>query len=48
MKVIGIASTAILSLLLGIAAPAYAQQEQQSDKKDHSEQQQGKQEKAKP
>jgi hypothetical protein len=29
MKGIGITSTAILSLVLGIAAPAYAQQAQQ-------------------
>src|SRR5713226_7651691 len=42
MKVIGITSTAILSLLLGIAAPAYAQQEQHGEKQDHPEQQQSK------
>jgi hypothetical protein len=35
MKVIGITSTAILSLFLGIAAPAYAQQEQHGEKQDH-------------
>ena len=40
MKLVGIVSTAILSLLLGIAAPVYAQQEQQDTKKGHSEQQQ--------
>ena len=60
MKVIGIASTAILSLLLAIAAPAYAQQEQQGekqrepekqaqpDKQDRPDNKQGKQEQAKP
>src|SRR5712692_3271487 len=48
MKVIGITSTAILSLLLGIAAPAYAQQEQHGEKQDHPEQQQSKHEQAKP
>src|SRR6266852_3831635 len=48
MKVIGITSTAVLSLLLGIAAPAYAQQDQQSAKQDHPQQQQSKHEQAKP
>jgi hypothetical protein len=48
MKVIGIARTAVLSLLLGIAAPAYAQQEQHAEKQDHPEQQQGKHEQARP
>src|SRR5580698_9264588 len=47
MKVIGIASTAILSLLLGIA-PAYAQQGQQGEKQDHPQQQQSKPEQSKP
>ena len=47
MKVIGITSTAILSLLLGIA-PAYAQQGQQGEKQDHPEQQQDKHEQSKP
>jgi len=47
MKLIGITSTAILSLLLGVA-PAYAQHEQQGEKQDHSEQQQNKPEQAKP
>jgi hypothetical protein len=47
MKMIGIASTAILSLLLGIA-PAYAQQGQQGEKQDHPEQQQSKHEQSKP
>jgi hypothetical protein len=46
MKVIGIASTAILSLLLAIA-PAYAQQGQ-GEKQDHPEQQQSKHEQSKP
>jgi hypothetical protein len=40
MKIIGIISTAALSLLLGIAAPAYAQHEQQGEKQDHPAQQQ--------
>ncbi len=40
MKVIGITSTAILSLVLGIADSAHAQQGQQSEKQDHPEQQQ--------
>jgi hypothetical protein len=48
MKVIGITSTAILCLLLGIAAPAYAQHEQQGEKQDHGEQQQSKHEQGKP
>ena len=48
MKVIGITSTAILSLLLAITAPAYAQQEQQGAKQDHPQQQQSKHEQAKP
>jgi hypothetical protein len=49
MKLVGIVSAATLSLLLGIAAPVYAQQEQQDDaKKGHPEQQQGKHEQAKP
>ncbi|MGA9813018.1 MAG: hypothetical protein WBQ64_09595 [Terriglobales bacterium] len=41
MKVIGITSTAILSLVLGIAAPACAQHEEQGDRQDHARQQQG-------
>ena len=48
MKIIGITSTALLSLLLGIAAPAYAQQERQGEKQDHPQQQQSKQQQAKP
>ncbi|MFZ0863799.1 MAG: hypothetical protein WAN18_24260 [Candidatus Sulfotelmatobacter sp.] len=48
MKIIGITGTAILSLLLGIAAPAYAQHEQQAEKQDHPQQQQSKHEQAKP
>ena len=39
MKVVRITSTAILSLLLGIAAPAYAQHE--DEKQDHAQQQGG-------
>jgi hypothetical protein len=48
MKLIGITSTAILSLLLGIAAPVYPQHEQQDDKQDRPEQQQNKPQQAKP
>ena len=48
MKATGIISTAALSLLLGIAAPAYAQHEQQGEKQDHPQQQQSKPEQAKP
>jgi hypothetical protein len=48
MKAIRFASTAILSLLLGIAAPGYAQQEQRGDKQDHPDQQQSRQEQAQP
>jgi len=48
MKVIGITSTAILSLLLGVAGPAYAQHEQQGEKQDHPQQQQSQHEQAKP
>ena len=45
MKVTGLISTVALSLLLGIAGFAWAQQE---DKQDHPAQQQNKQEKSKP
>ncbi|MBZ5614697.1 MAG: hypothetical protein LAO23_11870 [Acidobacteriia bacterium] len=48
MKIIGITSTALLSLLLGLAAPVYGQHEQQGEKQDHPAQQQGKHEQAKP
>ncbi len=48
MKVIGITSTAILSLVLGIAAPARAQHEEQGDRQDHARQQQGGHEQGKP
>jgi len=41
MKIIGITSTAILSLVLGIAAPVYAQHEEQGEKQDHGKQGQG-------
>jgi len=47
MKVIGITSTAILSLLLGIGGPASAQQEQHDEKQDRPEQQQSKHEQGK-
>ena len=48
MKAIRITSTAILSLLLATAAPAYARQEQRGEKQDHPQQQQSKHEQAKP
>ena len=48
MNAIRIIGTAILSLLLGIAAPAYAQHAQQDEKQDHPAQQQSKHEQAKP
>jgi hypothetical protein len=48
MKTMRITTTAILSLLLGIAVPAYAQHEEQGEKQDHPQQQQGKHEQAKP
>ena len=48
MNAIRIAGIGILSLLLGIAAPAYAQHEQQDQKQDHPGQQQSKHEQAKP
>jgi hypothetical protein len=48
MNAVSITSTAILSLLLGIAAPAYAQREQQGEKQDHPQQEQSKHEQAKP
>ena len=48
MKRIGITSTAILSLLLGVAVPVYAQHEEQGDRPDHDRQQQGGHEKGKP
>jgi hypothetical protein len=38
MKIIGITSTAILSLLIGIAAPAYAQRDEQGAKQDRPQQ----------
>jgi len=48
MKMIAITSTAILSLLLGVAAPAYAQHEENGDKQDHAKQQQGGHERGQP
>lgn len=48
MKTIRITSTAILSLLLGVAGPVYAQHEQQGEKQDHPQQQQSQHEQAKP
>jgi hypothetical protein len=48
MKAIRITATAILSLILGVAAPAFAQHEQQADKQDHPQQQESKREQAKP
>jgi hypothetical protein len=41
MRIIGITSTAVLSLLLGIAVPAYARQEQHGEKQEHGQQQGG-------
>jgi hypothetical protein len=38
MRLIGVMSTAVLSLTLGIAAPLYAQQDQQEEQKDKSAQ----------
>jgi hypothetical protein len=48
MKAIRITAAAILSLILGIAAPAFALHEQQGDKQDHPQQQESKREQAKP
>jgi hypothetical protein len=48
MNPIKITCAAILSLLLGVAAPAYAQQESQDEKQDHHQQQESKHEQAKP
>src|SRR5579872_4783396 len=48
MNTIRIISSAALSLLLGIASPAYAQHEQQGEKQDHPQQQDSKHEQAKP
>jgi len=42
MKAIGVFTSAVLSLVLGIAAPAYAQKEQQSEKQEQPKQQKGK------
>ena len=48
MKRVGIISTAVLSVLLGVTVPAFAQHEQQGEKQDHSKQQPAKHEQAKP
>ena len=48
MKALRITSTVLLSLLFGIAAPAYAQHEQQGEKQDHSSQKQSKHEQPRP
>ena len=48
MKMIAITSTAILSLVLGVAAPAYAQHDEHGDKQDHAKQQPGGHEQGKP
>jgi hypothetical protein len=48
MKMMKTTSTAVLSLLLGIAAPVYAQHEQQDEKEDHPGQEQSKPEQARP
>jgi hypothetical protein len=42
MRTIGITSTAVLALLLGIAAPAYARQGQQGEKQEHQDRDQQK------
>jgi len=42
MKLIGVMSTAVLSLTLGIAAPLFAQQDQQEEQKDKSAQEEKK------
>ena len=47
MKIIGITSTTILSLLLAIA-PSYALQEREGEKQDHPQKEAGRQEQAKP
>ena len=47
MKTSGMIGTGVLSLLLGIAVPLYAQHEQKDDKRDHSEKE-AKHEQAKP
>jgi len=48
MKILGITSTAIFSLLVVIAGPGYAQHELQDEKQDHPQQQQSKHEQGKP
>ena len=48
MKVMNITSTAVLCLLLGIAAPVHAQNEHQGEKQNHPGQQQSKPEQASP
>jgi len=39
MKLVGVMSTAVLSLTLGVAAPAYAQQEERPQQEEHVQQQ---------
>jgi hypothetical protein len=48
MKLIGVMSTAVLSLTLGIAAPLYAQQDQQEEQKDKAAQDEKKAQPEKP
>ena len=48
MKMIAITSTAILSLVLGVAAPAYAQHDEHGDKQEHAKHQPGGHEQGKP
>ncbi|HWZ84347.1 MAG TPA: hypothetical protein VNW47_17090 [Terriglobales bacterium] len=48
MRIIRITSTSILALFLGVAAPVYAQHDQQGEKQDHQEQKQEQHEQAKP
>jgi hypothetical protein len=48
MKIVRIASTSVLTLLLGIAAPVYARHEQQDEKQGHPGQEQRNPEQARP
>jgi hypothetical protein len=48
LKTIGLISTAVLALILGVTTPAYAQREQQAEKQDQPKQEQQEHEQAKP
>lgn len=48
MKAIGLISTAVLALILGVTSSAYAHREQQAEKRDHPQQQKDKREPGKP